>query len=230
MKKILLSSVLLVSMVQAEYSGFESQQLSVGAQVGIFGFGLNIKDKMNDTIGVRAGFDMFSISGVDIGDNELKYEADYDASIQNYSLLVDWHPWKGSFRTSAGLVLNNSKIEGVITPSSNLDFEIQGHKFEAKDVGSIDTLVDFDSIAPYIGIGGDTSFNKKKGFGFTYDLGIIFQGSAKIGYTPHFTDSATQTIKDDLTNRLEDEKKSLQDDLDNYKILPYLSIGFNYKF
>ena len=228
MKKILLSSVLLVSMVQAEFSDFESQQLAVGAQVGVFGVGLNIKDKMSDTIGVRAGFDMFSISGMDMGDDKVDY--DVDASIQNYSLLVDWHPWKGSFRTSAGLVLNNSKIDGVITPSKNLDFEIQGHKFEAKDVGSIDTLVDFDSIAPYIGIGGDTLFNKKQGFGFTYDLGIIFQGSAKIGYTPHFTDSAPQAIKDDLTERLEVEKKSLQDDLDNYKILPYVSIGFNYKF
>jgi len=215
-------------MVQAEFSDFESQQLAVGAQVGVFGVGLNIKDKMSDTIGVRAGFDMFSISGMDLGDDKVDY--DVDASIQNYSLLVDWHPWKGSFRTSAGLVLNNSKIDGVITPSKNLDFEIQGHKFEAKDVGSIDTLVDFDSIAPYIGIGGDTSFNKKQGFGFTYDLGIIFQGSAKIGYTPHFTDSAPQAIKDDLTERLEVEKKSLQDDLDNYKILPYVSIGFNYKF
>jgi hypothetical protein len=234
----LVSVVVLVSQVNADNQvvwntskGSFQDDISIGAQLGGIagvGLGLNVKYKIDDQFGVRAGFDMFSVSDVDVEDEEVDYK--FDAKIQDFSMLIDWHPWCGSFRTSAGLIINSSELDGVLTPSSNLDFEIQGQKFYAKDIGSIDTLADFDPVAPYIGIGGDTSFAKDKGWGFTYDLGVIFQGAAKVNYTPHYTDLAPEYIKKDLNKQLEIEKKSLQDELDQYEILPYVSIGFNYKF
>ncbi len=230
MKKNILVSVILSTVLVSNASA-EAKNISIGASLGgisAIGIGANVKYKIDQKFGVRAGFDLFSVSDVDIEDEELDYE--FDAKIQDFTFLLDWHPWGGSFRTSAGIIINNSELDGKLTPSSNLDFEIQGYKFEAKDVGSIDTFADFDPVAPYIGIGGDTSFAKDKGFGFTYDIGIIFQGSAKIDYTPHYTVAAPQTLKDNLNERLEKEKKSLQDELDKYEILPYIAIGFNYKF
>ena len=244
MKKIILSSVLLVSMVQAEISGFESQQLSVGAQVGIFGVGLNIKDKMSDTIGVRAGFDMLSINDYEIADEDTNTKYNFDLKLQDFMLVGDYHPWKGSFKTTAGVIMNKSSLDGEVTPDKAQSFEFQGNVYSTDDIAKVNTKADFDPIAPYIGIGWDSSFAKKKGFGFTFDLGVIFQGSAKVDYSVHYkelvktgnatVDQATQDIRDELIQNinkdLEKEKVSLQDELDKYEVLPYISIGFNYKF
>jgi hypothetical protein len=239
MKKILLSSVLLVSMAQADFKEFQNQGLAVGAQVGIFGFGLNIKDKMNDTIGVRAGFDMLSINDYEVTDDKTNTKYNFDLKLQDFMLVGDYHPWKGSFRTTAGVIMNKSSLDGEVTPNLAQEFEFQGTTYSTDDIAKVNTKADFDPIAPYVGIGWDTSFAKKKGFGFTFDIGVIFQGSAKVDYSVDYKElvnpTATETairekLISDINKDLEKEKVSLQDDLDKYEILPYMSIGFNYKF
>ncbi len=92
--------------------------------------------------------------------------------------------------------------------------------------------------------GWDTSFDKIKGFGFTFDLGVIYQGAAKVDYSVHYkelpktgnesvdkvAEDARQELIQNINKDLEKEKVSLQDELDKYEFLPYISIGFNYKF
>jgi outer membrane protein W len=249
----------LVAGVMLLSAASHAENISVGANVGLFGIGGNIKYKTNNQMGVRVGFDMFKVNDVEIEDDEVKYI--FDAKVQDITLLADWHPWKGSFRTSMGLLINNSELDGDITPNSKvgdtIEFDFNGKHYEYKtnELGSIHTTADFDPVAPYVGIGWDTSFNKDKGFGFTFDLGIAFQGSMNTDYSLKFGDSLDidketadmpdgpvkeaaiarikskqKEIKDELETELDKEMKTLQDELDKYEIMPYISIGFNYKF
>jgi hypothetical protein len=224
------------------------QNTSVGGQVGIYGLGLNVKGKFNDYFGVRAGFDKFKKSDIDIDvEDETGTEVNYnfDVDLNDIMFVADYHPWRGSFKIVGGLIVNGSNLEGVITPKDSGDyaFEFNGHTYTINDIGSVDTKVDWDPVAPYLGIGWDTSFGKSKGWGFTFDAGVAFQGSATAEYKVNFgeglkdkeSDSDAErlvkrTTRDQIKNDLDVEMKELQDDLDDYKILPYISMGFNYKF
>lgn len=258
MKKIVLKSAILTSLLLPVLL-VAGENMSVGAQAGIFGIGANAKYKINDQFGVRAGFDMFTINDFEVEDGDVTYN--YDVELQDIMIVADWHPWKGSFKTSAGLIINNSNIDGDILPTSNsgenIEFDFNGvhYSYDVDNLGSIHTTADLDPVAPYIGIGWDTSFNKDKGFGFTFDIGLAFQGSIKTDYSLRFGDSldidkATAGIPDgarkdqiiadikveqekitnELKANLDKEMLTLQDELDKYEIIPYISIGFNYKF
>ena len=145
------------------------------------------------------------------------------------------------------MIINNSNLDGVITPSqtdsNSIEFTFNGHRYSTKEVGSVNTKVDWDPVAPYVGIGWDTSFDKDSGWGFTCDLGVAFQGSAKATYsvnygtalkdnpddTPIEKEAKAQTRRQ-IKSDLDEEMNKLQNDLDDYKILPYISFGINYKF
>ncbi len=153
MKKILLSSVLLVSIASADFNAFKNQGLTAGAQIGIFGLGLNVKDKMNDYLGVRASFDMLTINDYEVTDEDTKTKYNFDLKLQDFMLVGDYHPWKGSFKTTAGVIMNKSSLDGEVTPSESLSFEFQGNTYSTDDIAKVNTKADFDPIAPYIGIG-----------------------------------------------------------------------------
>lgn len=264
MKKIIMITTLIASLAQADI-GY--QGTSIGAQVGIFGIGGTVKSKISDTLALKAGFDTFSINDYEVEDDTTKYN--FDLKLQDFTLVGDYHPWAGSFKLSGGLIVNNSTLDGDITPNTRdtdkIEFDFNGvhHSYQLSELGSIQTKVDFDPVAPYVGFGWDTSFDKKEGFGFTFDLGVAYQGAAQATYKLKYGEALdvdkqiakeTQNIpegaqKDIIVQRITTEVKarqkeiedgikadldaemlSLQEELDKYKWMPYIAIGFNYKF
>ncbi len=248
MKKILLSSLLVTSLF-AENRLYMAET-SIGGQISLYGIGLNAKIKVNDYLGLRAGFDKFKKNDINIdvkGDGDIDTNYNFDLDLQDFLLVGDYHPWKSPFRFSGGMVVNGSNLDGVITPvvrdGKDVEFEFNGHKYSTKEVGSVNTKVDWDPVAPYIGIGYDSTFNKKDTWGWTFDLGLSFQGSAKATYKVNYGASLQDNPNDtaiekeakaqtraEIKQDLDREMNSLQKDLDDYKILPYISLGINYKF
>ncbi len=256
MKKILIASTLLISLSQAD---FRYQGTSVGLQGAIYGPGGTIKGKISDNFAIKAGFDTFSINDYEVTDDTTKYN--FDLKLEDFMLVSDYHPFAGSFKLTGGMIVNNSVLDGDITPNTRdtdrIEFTFNGkdYSYSLDDLGSIKTKVDFDPIAPYVGFGWDTSFDKKSGFGFTFDLGVAYQGAAQASYTLKYgkaldIDKATadipdgpvkeakikeikdkqQEIKNELESSLDSEMASLQEELNKYEWMPYISIGFNYKF
>jgi hypothetical protein len=255
-KKILLSTALLVSFSHADiiYQG-----TSVGAQAALFGLGASVKGKFNDRYGVRASFDTFSINDYEVEDDTTKYN--FDLKLQDLMLVGTYHPWAGSFNVQAGMIVNNSVLDGDLTPNTRdqdkIEFDFNGkhYVYQVSELGAIETKVDFDPVAPYVGFGWDTSFDKERGFGFTFDLGVAYQGSANASYKLRYGEAldiekATadipdgpekeakieeikqrqQEIKDEIAADVDREMISLQEELDKYEWVPYIAIGFNYKF
>ncbi len=242
-KKLLISSLLISALFSVNASAeVVYQGTSVGGQAGLFGIGANLKGKFTDTLGVKVGFDKFTYNDIEIVDDEVTYN--FDVETQDFLATVDWHPYAGSFKTSAGVVVNNSNLVGTINPTTATTFTFNNVTYSTDDIAKVDTSADFDPVAPYVGIGWDTSWTKKNGWGFTFDLGLIYQGSATVDYTVKYkevpltgnaaVDAAAQSARADLIREidanLEAEKKSLQTELDKYEFLPYIAIGVNYKF
>ncbi len=236
MKKILSSIVVasfLATVASADVSSIDWSNTSLGADVGTTGFGITGVKQLKDypNWAVRVGAHKYS-KNFTTTDNKADY--DFDLKLADVQLMADYHPWMTSFKVTMGALYNGTDFKGKITPR-NSNYTFNGVTYSSGVTGKIarvDTKVDFDnSIAPYLGIGWDTSFNKsEKTWGFTFNLGVAYTGNAKVSYNPTYGSAATVADKQEIKNNLDVEKKSLQDDLNKYKYLPYISIGFNYKF
>jgi hypothetical protein len=144
--------------------------------------------------------------------------------MQTVSALLDYHPFSGSFRLSAGAFYNGNELNA--TGKTTSTYEIGNNTYTGTQIGTLTGSTGFNKFAPYLGLGWDTSFGKGSGWGFVFDAGALFQGS------PNVKLSASGPISNDqdFQRNLAIEQSKLNDDLDNFKVYPYVALGVTYRF
>ena len=142
--------------------------------------------------------------------------------LKSFGLFADWHPFKGAFRISGGFLINGNGLEGKARPTT--DVEIGNTDY---DLDSIALDISYNTFAPYLGLGWDTTFGDDDNWGFVFDLGLIYSGSpdAKLSISGP-DDSAAALASGDVQR----EQQELQDDLDALKWWPVVSAGLVYQF
>lgn len=168
------------------------------------------------------------------GANALWFDFEADTSDINYDLKVDllsfpavldWHPFKKSdFRISAGILINQNEAE--LKGSSQASYTIGDNVYNASDLGTLSGKVDFNKLAPYVGIGWGNAVGRNENWSFSCDFGVVFQGEANIDLAASGPISSDPAFQADLAR----EKKELEDELDDYKYYPLISLGVTYKF
>ncbi len=210
-------------------------QWTARAQVTDIGLGAEVGYRWDNKWGVRVGhlrgdlnvdFDSEDNNGFE-GD-ELEYDSDID--LENSYVLADWHPWNRYFRLSGGVFLNNSGATVVTRCNANAlipgteSCEFGNSRFSPAILGEVTTKVDFDSLAPYFGIGW--GHRPDTGFAFNADLGVIYVGSASVDM------SSSGSCNDNAScrNEIEQEEREIEEELDKYRLLPFAAIGVSYLF
>lgn len=196
--------------------------VSVGVKAGTLGAGVELEAQMTQTLSGRLGLNYFSYS-YDGTEDDIKY--DFDATLQTVGALLDWHPFSNGFRISAGVMINGNELEGS-AQATNGTYDIGDRTYSSGDVGTLTGDIEFNAVAPYIGIGTSTSFGKNGSFGFICDLGVMYQGEADVTFSADGILASNQTFMSDLKK----EEQNLQDDLSNYEWYPVISVGFIYRF
>ena len=135
----------------------------------------------------------------------------------------------GSFHLSAGLFHNGNKVTSVAKAENNDSYSINGNTYSTSEVGSIYGSIDFRSAAPYLGLGWGNPIGKEKGWGFTSDLGVVFQGAPSSTLTNSGC-VASAAICAQFYNDLNEENLNLEQKLSNFKYYPLLRIGVSYSF
>ncbi|MFO7595001.1 MAG: hypothetical protein R6W92_01510, partial [Desulfocurvibacter africanus] len=101
---------------------------------------------------------------------------------------------------------------------------IGGTDYTASEVDRLDADVDFNDIAPYVGIGWGTSPGLLP-FSFTADMGVLYQGSPRVDLSsPRARDNAA------LAASIESEEDDMEDDLSSWKWYPVVMVGFAISF
>ncbi len=198
-----------------------AQNVSLNVKAGTLGAGLEVEGVLFDSFGARVGFNTLSY---DYSGTEDDIEYDIDLTLESVSLLVDWHPFQGAFRISGGGLYNNNHLE--LDAKSTATYEIGDTTYTATQIGTLDGEIDFNDIAPYVGLGWDTSFGKKNRIGFLVELGAMYQESPDVKLDVSGTISTDQAFQSDLAK----EEDSLQDEMDFFKFYPVIAIGLNYRF
>lgn len=201
---------------------------AVGAtlKVGTLGVGADTTIGISERVNARVNLNYFSYGKV------ITEDADEDGSgggtikpqlkLLTIGALLDWHPWAQGFRLSAGLYLNKNKLDLTAELSDTVD--INDREYSLSDVGG---TVDFNSLAPYLGLGYGNAVGSNGNWHFSFDIGAMFQGSPQIDLRATASDPALQS---QLNADLAAEKKNLEDDLGVFTIYPVVSLGVSYRF
>jgi hypothetical protein len=201
--------------------------VAVTGKIGTLGLGAELDLGLTDSLGARIGLNAFNYN-YNTTSSTVNY--DFNLQMQTVSALADWYPFEGSFRTSAGLMYNNNKVSLGGLPTGGT-YTINGQTYPAADIGSLQGEMSFNKVAPYIGIGWGNPAAKNKGWGFTSDIGVLFQGNPKTslvatcGTAIAGTSNCTQLQSDTAA-----ENTKLQSDLSNFKWWPVVSIGISYQW
>ena len=214
----LFASFVIIQPVEAdEMTGF-----GVGAKVSTLGVGADIVGRINDSLNLRIG-----LQGFVYDVSETYVDIDYDADLELFSgmLLADVFPFGNNFRISAGLMLNQNEVKMTGKPT-NHTYTIDGRAYPSALVGNLTGTVDFNTVAPYVGIGYGGAFSDQSNWSLFCDLGVLFQGSPNVTYGADGILSYNPIFQ----AHLEQERKELEDELDKYEFYPVLSLGVTYKF
>lgn len=211
---------------QEKSSNFPRRKFGTGVagKIGTLGYGGELAVSISDNrLTARFGVNTFTYK---YNANSSSINYDFKLQLENASVLADWYPFSGSFRTSIGVLYNNNEINLVANPTGGF-YTIGSGTYSTSDIKSLTAKVTFRPLAPYLGMGWGNPVAKNKGWGMVTDIGVLFQGSPVIDLVATCNPSAACTS---LQANAEIENARLQNDLKKFKYWPVASIGISYQW
>jgi hypothetical protein len=195
-------------------------QWSLGLSGGTLGAGPEIAYRYGEHVGVRANAGFFSYDRSEELDD---IDFNGDLRLNSFGLMADWFPFGGGFRLSAGARANNNEIRLDAQPTTGV--QIGNVTYSPAQVGRLTGTITTDSFAPTLTLG----YGGKIADGFTlgFELGLMLQGSPAVEDL-----TATGLLANDPTFRanLEQERRQIEADADDFKLWPVLQLHLIYRF
>lgn len=185
----------------------------VGVHAGTLGYGFNATYGLADSLNIRG---QYNTIGLDADENDAGIDYNYDLDWNSYGLLLDWHPFSGGFRISAGYYINNNEITG--TADGVVD--VNGTNYTS----SLRSDITFDSSAPYVGIGWGNAAEKGDRLSFMFEIGALLQGE------PQVTLTETSAVPVIPQSDLDAEAAEAQADISEFDVYPVIALGLAYQF
>jgi hypothetical protein len=225
---VLVASVAAFSSALAQDS---SGKFNLGVKAGTLGGGIEADLKILDSLHLRGGVNYLKYSFESIISN---VDYDMEPEYKNGSPLLDWYPFSGAFRLSGGVFLNNNEIGITGTPRKDLYTIPDEYSFATPYIDSIRVhgTAEFNTFSPYIGVGWNSNVEKMKGWGVSFELGVLFQGSPEISSLYATADGPLNDYANhpEVLKVLENEKQAIEDDLEEFQYYPVASFMVHYTF
>lgn len=192
---------------------------------------------------VDSAIDLVMRDGKEVGDGVKIDNGQLDS--WHTSLLLDYYPFAGAWRLSAGYAWGDAKLKadifGEVERASNQRFYFylagDHYYYNGNDFSGTAT-VDWNFRGPYLGTGFDV--NLFCGFSLVLDAGVIFTNrAAKLHLNiPHEqlymydkeTDSWNPITIPALDNDVARATREGNDKLSDFKFFPMVKLGFAYRF
>jgi hypothetical protein len=205
-------------------AGVAQAEVAVTGDMGTTGVGVHLSVPVQPNVNARFGVNAMNYS---YSDNTSDVDYDFKLKLQTFDALLDWFPAGGGFRLSGGVVYNGNKVDARARSNSTGSYTFNGRTYTAADAGTVNGRIDFRKVAPYLGIGWGNALAKDKGWGFSADLGVLFQGAPRTSMT-----SSGCTLPDcsQLQSDITAENRKLNDEVDSFKAYPVIRFGVSYKF
>ncbi len=214
MNTILVRSLALSGLLVAGTAAADG--FGLGVKAGTLGLGVEGTFGLSQRVNLRVGVNDYSYS-MDETASGIRYDAELDLS--SGALLLDWHPFAGTFRLSAGLMHNKNALHLKATPTTNQT--IGGNTYTPAQIGTLTGDVTFKKSAPYAGIGWGNAASPGR-FGLSFEIGALFQGK------PDVTLRASSGLVSQVD--LGAEEQQAEADLADFDVYPVISLGLSFRF
>lgn len=219
------TTVLLAAMSFVALPAQAENQYSIGAVLGTAGYGPQLGAVIvPQKFATRLSMGYFSYNYKKTSD-----DVDYSGKLKlnSLALLGDWHPFSGVFRLTGGLVSNKNKISMDASLKTGHTYTTDNNvQYTAGSGDSASTSITFNKNVPYLGFGWGGA-DVSRGFHFTSDFGILFQGKPKANVSIH---ASNQRFQADADKYAQDSQAKLQSDVDGFRKYPVIQLGLNYRF
>lgn len=202
---------------------------ALNATLGTTGIGLEWSYPLNDKLRARAILSALSLDQ-DETEDDIDYEFEFESN--NIGAVLDWHPFAGAFRLTAGLVRTDFGVE-LDSEAAQDVYNIGGTDY----TGSLKLTgeAEFSNMAPYLALGWASNL-RRSGFYFSGEIGVLMVGEPKLSFSasgsastgggPVFDVGSNPQFQADL----EAERQELEDDLSDFDLWPVLNVGIGYRF
>ena len=155
---------------------------SVSVDVGPLGLGIGWQQRLTPDLSARVVLESGSLAR--LKDNDVELEGiHYDLSQRagpGLRLLADYHPWHTTgWRLTGGLVLARVKTSLTGRPDGRGDYVINGHRYDADEVGTLRGRVKLPPVQLYLGGGWESRPAGTPGWRFVSDVGLTVTGRAR---------------------------------------------------
>lgn len=195
-----------------------------GGGLGTLGYGGDIGYQWSNWLKFRLNVNHLSFSYDDL---ELE-KIDYDTEFSNLTagLLVDFHPFFGEFRISAGVYYRDLAFDIEAKPKKSI--KIGHHTYNPSEFGRVDGEFTWDKFAPYLGVGWGLGSGTDMDFSIDINLGVMYLSGIDIDYK---LTNYTGSLSDDEYRRdMDREAEKLKDKLEKYRFYPVLSVFLSFRF
>ena len=161
------------------------QDGSIYAAVGSNGLNLGYNQRFSEHWGGRAVlFTGLQTDAKDIKVNGNKYDGEIKSG-PGVGLFADFYPLRDSgFRITGGLLIGKNSLEDMKAKPRNGNYVFNGNSYSAAAVGKTGGEADYNSVAPYLGVGW-ASPQLAGRWRLMADLGVKYvgEGDAKLTAT-----------------------------------------------
>jgi hypothetical protein len=195
--------------------------VALGVKAGTLGIGGELTIGLAPPLNLRLG-----VSGLNYTYDDTYDDVDYDldADLLSAGLLLDWHPFSGSFRLTAGVLFNDSQAD--LSARDPDGYTINDEHYSTAAVGRLSGSMDFADLAPYVGIGWGNAIGEGGRITVGLDLGLMYQGD------PDVSLQASGPIRNNPRFRadLQAEEEEIEDDTFWLKYYPVIGLSIGYRF
>ncbi len=199
-----------------------ADDFSAGFKISTLGPGVEVEQKFGVLLGVRLGLNYLPIT-THFSVDDVRYKADF--SWKSASLLADFYPFAGIFRVTGGFFYNGNTVDVSASPQG--DVQISDNTYNASDVGTISGSVDFNELAPYLGLGWSAGSGSSGGWTVSVDLGVMFQGSPSVS---SLSASGSLSSNPAFNADLDQERDDIKDKMDSFEYYPVVAFAVSYHF
>ena len=200
-----------------------SAEVALSGQIGTLGLQGQVSFPMGKHFAARLGAGALPSWSISTDVADLNF--DYSMALYTAGAFLDWHPMAGGFRITGGVILNNHDINADVTPAPDRDYKIGNTTYPGYAIGKLNSKADFNTLAPYLGVGYNGAFYAQDRLSFTCDVGVMFWGAPDITLS-----SSMSKIVPGLEQSLKQEEKEIEDNLSYLQYYPVASMGVSWAF
>jgi len=196
--------------------------VAAGPHVSTLGPGADVSVRLNNWLVLRGegNYLPFTYDGTY---SSVPYSIDVEfASVGG---AFDLHPFGNGFLISGGVFWNGNQANATSTPATNVT--IGDQTFTPSQIGTLNGEVRYNRVAPFMGLGYDSTHYTEGPFSFTFRAGVYYMGDPKVTLGASGGSlSSSATVQTELAK----EQRILEDDLDLTRFFPVVTLGFRYRF